>query len=276
MLSAVVERQLTKLERVALVAKNAPGFNLDQARSDDLRALWTFTLLDAQGYAAVVRPEDRSRMLAEGLSETDIEAVKRHLAMLRQNDMVPTKYHVLRQMIEGVQAVPTAMNMDVAQATYFRGMRLALAHTECRYEGVGIEDEGLVDRLLRAKNDPPKPLATNVGASVDRPSDPPTIAAPTNPQFFPIADFSEIADRVIQQNAADGHWDEKTQRQAKSISNLFVKFMVQDQRIHDLSRLSQVQVGKFVDFLRFEIYKHYGKSEQRRAGTHGAPGSFRH
>ena len=46
MLGAVVQRQLTKLERVALVAKNAPGFNLDQARSDDLRALWTFTLLD--------------------------------------------------------------------------------------------------------------------------------------------------------------------------------------------------------------------------------------
>ena len=103
--------------------------------------------------------------MAKGLTETDIEAVKRHLAMLRQNALVPTKYHVLRQMCEGVQAVPTAMNMDVAQATYFRGMRLALAHTERRYEGVGIEDEGLVDRLLRAKNDPPKPLATNVGAA---------------------------------------------------------------------------------------------------------------
>jgi hypothetical protein len=41
-----------------------------------------------------------------------------------------------------------------------------------RQAQVGIEDEGLVDRLLRAKNDPPKPLATNVGAAVDRPSDP--------------------------------------------------------------------------------------------------------
>jgi integrase len=75
-----------------------------------------------------------------------------------------------------------------------------------------------------------------------------------------MADFSRFADGVIQQNAADGHWDEKTQRQAKSISNLFIKFMVQDQHIHDLNLVSQTEVGKFADFLRLEIYKHYGKS----------------
>jgi hypothetical protein len=103
MLGAVVERQLTKLERVAAAAKSAFGFDVDQARSDDKRALWT------------VRPEDRIRMAADGLSEADIEAVQRHLIMLRKNDMVPTKDHVLRQMIEGVEAAPTAMNVGVAQ-----------------------------------------------------------------------------------------------------------------------------------------------------------------
>src|SRR5882724_1065533 len=79
MLGAVVERHLAKLERVALAAKSTPGFDVDQARSDDKRALWTYTLLDAQGAAATVRPEDRIRMAADGLSEADIEAVQRHL-----------------------------------------------------------------------------------------------------------------------------------------------------------------------------------------------------
>ncbi|MEH2553890.1 MULTISPECIES: hypothetical protein [Bradyrhizobium] len=46
MLRAVVERHL---EKVALAAKSAPGFDVDQARSDDKRALWTYALLDAQG-----------------------------------------------------------------------------------------------------------------------------------------------------------------------------------------------------------------------------------
>jgi len=93
----VVERQLTKLDRVALAAKSAAGFDVDQARMDDKRALWTYTLLDAQGAAATVRPEDRIRMNVDGLSEADIEAVQRHLIMLRQNDLVPTKDHVLRR-----------------------------------------------------------------------------------------------------------------------------------------------------------------------------------
>ena len=52
MLGAVVERHLTKLERVALAAKSAPGFDITQARSDDKRALWTYTLLDVQGATA--------------------------------------------------------------------------------------------------------------------------------------------------------------------------------------------------------------------------------
>src|SRR4051794_32032837 len=51
MLRAVVEKQLAKLERVALAAKGAPRFVADQARNDDLRALWTYTLLDAQDMA---------------------------------------------------------------------------------------------------------------------------------------------------------------------------------------------------------------------------------
>jgi hypothetical protein len=110
MLCAVVERHLTKLERVALAAKSAPGIEFDQARSDDKRALWTFTLLDAQGAAAAVRPEERIRIAADELSEADIEAVQRQLTMLRKNDLVPTKHHVLRQMIDGVEAVPNAMN----------------------------------------------------------------------------------------------------------------------------------------------------------------------
>jgi len=169
-------------------------------------------------------------------------------------------------MIEGVEAVPTAMNIAVAQGTYLRGMKLALAETDRRYGGVRIEDEGLVDRMILAKDDPPKPTSSTVGAAVDRSSDPPTTLSASVGQLIPMADFLQFAERLSQQQAADGNWDEKTQRQAESISKLFVKFMVQDQRIHDLRLLTQEHVGRFVDFLRLDIYKHYGKSardEQR-------------
>jgi hypothetical protein len=68
---------------------------------EDKRALWTYRLLDAQGPFAVVRPADRTNMLADGMSEGDIDAIIDHLAMLRINEMVPTKPHVLRRMLTG-------------------------------------------------------------------------------------------------------------------------------------------------------------------------------
>ena len=266
MLGAVVERQLTKLERVALAAKNAFGFDIDRARSDDKRALWTYTLLDAQGAAAAVRPEDRLRMAADGLSDADIEAVERHLTMLQMNALVPTKHHILRQMIEGVAAAPTAMNMGVAQGTYFRGMKLALAQSDRRYGGMRIEDDGLVDRILLSRSDPrPQISSVEVGRE-DRRRDPPAAEVAPVPQVVPMTDFSKFAEEVIKLNGKNGNWDQKTQRQASSISNLFVKFLIEDQEIDDLNALRQVHAGKFVNFLLFEIYQNYGKSpkdEQR-------------
>src|ERR1700759_2652125 len=46
MLHGGVENHVAKLTLVAFAPKNAPGFDVDQARSDDRRALWTYTLLD--------------------------------------------------------------------------------------------------------------------------------------------------------------------------------------------------------------------------------------
>jgi hypothetical protein len=43
---------------------------------------------------------------------------------------------------------------------------------------------------------------------------------------------------------------------------------VQDQRIHDLNLVGQTHVGKFADFLRLEIYKHYGKSVNGDCSAH--------
>jgi hypothetical protein len=268
MLHAVVDAHLVKLERVALAAKSGPGFDLERSKCDDKRAFWAYTLLDAQGITAVVRAEDRARMAADGLSEVDIEAVIDHLAVLRINEMIPTKHHILKRMLQAVAAPPTAMNIDVAQGTYLRGMALALAEIDRRYGGVRVEDRGLVDRIMLARTDPPKSPWPAEAPVVDRiPDAPPEARTSTVPQFVAFSDFTQFAESVIAQNAKDSHWDGKTQSQAKSISNLFVKFMVQDQRILDVNLLLQKHVGAFVDFLRHDIYVHYGKSVRDERAT---------
>lgn len=97
-------------------------------------------------------------MTADGLSEADVDAVIDQLAMLRINEMIPTKHHILDRMLQAVAARPTAMDIDVAQGTYLRGMALALAEIDRRYGGVRVEDQDLVDRMMLARNDPPKAL----------------------------------------------------------------------------------------------------------------------
>jgi integrase len=94
----------------------------------------------------------------------------------------------------------------------------------------------------------------------ERRLDPPAAEPAPTPQIVPMTEFSTFAEDVIKVNAKNGHWDEKTQRQARSVANLFVKFMIEDQKVDDLNLLRQAHVGKFVDLLFFEIYKHYGKS----------------
>jgi integrase len=260
MLRGVVDGHLTKLDRVAFAAKSAPGFDLERAKMDDKRAFWTYALLDAQGSTAVVRAEDRLRMSADGLSDADIGAVQDHLAMLRINDLVPTNHHILRRMIETVAATPTAMNIAVAQGTYFRGMKLALAEIDRRYGGSRVEDEQFVDRMLHSKGDPQQQVLPPEAGSHVRRSDPPKVESQPAAQAVAMTKFANFADDVIQHNAKDGHWDDKTQRQGKSISNLFVKFMLQDQTVQDLNSLRKHHIGEFVDFMRSEIYVHYGKS----------------
>lgn len=260
MLRAVVDRHLTKLERGAAAAKASWGFDVQKARADDRRAFWAYALLDAQGPIAVVRPEDRARMVSEGLSKADIEAVQNHLAMLRANELVPTKRHILERLVEGAKARPGAMNMAQAQSIYFRGMKLALAEVERRYDGDRAEDEGFVDRMLAASGNLQQQISLPPENTADRREASRAENQTVTRTTLPTAEFSKFAEQVIAQNAKDGHWDDKTQRQVRSISDLFVKFMLQDQNVQDLNTLRQYQVGKFVDFLRSEIYVHYGKS----------------
>src|SRR5665213_2479769 len=111
--------------------------------------MWTYALLDSQGWTAVVRPPDHRSMLAAGLTEADVEAVKNHLAMLRINDLVPTPPHILGQLMEAADAPLTATNMAQAQSIYFQGMKLALAASDRRYGAMRAEEAEFTAGLLK-------------------------------------------------------------------------------------------------------------------------------
>ena len=92
-----------------------------------------------------------------------------------------------------------------------------------RHGGQRVEDGDVVDRLLLSRSDPRLQVSSVEVDHEDHRRDPPSAEAPP-PQSVPMTDFAKFAEDVIKLNAKNGHWDQKRQRQARSVSNLFVKF----------------------------------------------------
>ena len=75
-------------------------------------------------------------------------------------------------------------------------------------------------------------------------------------------DVVVLGQGLIDQEARDGNWDGKLQRQNRQTYALFARFIMEDEkvRITRLDQLKQAHVAAFVDFLRNDIYRYYGKS----------------
>jgi hypothetical protein len=149
LLRDVVTTHLSKLERLSAAAKSFPEFDPAQAKRDDRRAAWSYRLLHAQGPTAVVRPPDEEQMAADGLTTADIAAVQDHLAMLRINELVPTRQGILQKLLDASGAPVTAMNLATAQDIYFRGMWMALSQSERRYGGHIVEADDFIEQVFK-------------------------------------------------------------------------------------------------------------------------------
>jgi hypothetical protein len=124
------KKAAAQLKRLSAAAKSFATFDAAQAERDDRRAAWAYRLLHTQGSNAVVRPTDETQMRAEGMTAADIAAVQDHLAMLRINDLVPTRHGILQNLLAANGAPANASNLALAQDVYFRGMWIALAQSE--------------------------------------------------------------------------------------------------------------------------------------------------
>jgi integrase len=278
MLRDVLTRHLAKLERVAAVAKLEPGFDRRQAEQDDRRAAWVYRLLDAQGPNAHVSDSDRDAILADGFGQNDLKSIIDHLARLQDDGLVPTKPHILRPLLEAQNAEPTATNLAQAQQVYLRGMRLALQQTAARYRAQPIDDEAFVVGLIRAEAGARAALAAagaplRMGrseASRDPSAEPHVAvgAAPAAaPEPAPFDDrISILGDQLRRKRTKEKAWDEKTARQATRLYALFERYLAEQCGIAGLQALRQPHLARFINFLEFEVYKHYGKSvrDERR------------
>ena len=271
MLRDVLTRHLEKLERVAAAAKLSRHFDHAAAERDDRWVAWVYRLLEAKGPQARVSPADREAILADGLSETEVAHISAHLDRLREGGSVPTKAHLLRPLLEAQNAEPTAMNLAQAQQVYFLGMRLALERTEARYRGVRGDSDTLVDGIIRLNAEQRLAAMTAAGKPGREAMDP--VAANVEPAKSTIAQqetrpspstnerrVTTLGGSLERKRVKERSWDAKTASQASRLFALFERFLAEECGLEDLSALRQSHLAKFVNFLQFEIYKHYGKS----------------
>jgi len=269
-LRSVIAMQSARLDRVAAAAKTSAGFDAAEAVHMDRLVGWAYRLLDARGADAVVRAEDRQAMLAVGLTEADVAFVDQHLAILQANRMVPTPREKLARLVEEQGAQPSAMNLASAQQMYFRGMALASFNNAGRYRGVVPDARDIIAAALHIDRSPP----TRVLVPAPEPAQalpPPTLPteAPAEPVKTSTIDDGVVAvgERLISVKKKDENWDTNTQDQARQTFDLLDRFLKQECKVEGLAQLRQQHASAFVDFLRNEIYKFYGKSPRDKTRT---------
>ncbi|MEY9350305.1 MULTISPECIES: DUF6538 domain-containing protein [Bradyrhizobium] len=264
LLRDVVTQHLNKLERLSAAAKSFASFDAAQAERDDRRAAWAYRLLHTQGSNAVVRPTDETQMSAEGMTDAEIAAVQDHLAMLRINDLVPTRHGILRNLLAANGASANASNLALAQDVYFRGMWMALAQSERRYGGKIVEADEFVDRILKDRAQPAS-RAVAMHADLIQPAHVPVPNDSVDcvqAQDAAVDDrFKTMADLLLRKRSKAERWSVKSKQQATQIFDLLARFMKEDRGIENMSAVRQKDLASLANFLETEIYKHHGKSK---------------
>jgi hypothetical protein len=236
LLRDVVTTHLSKLERLSAAAKSFPEFDAAQAKRDDLRAAWSYRLLHAQGFAAVVQPPDEAQMSADGMTTADIAAVQDHLAMLRINELVPTRQGILQKLLDASGAPATAMNLATAQDIYFRGMWMALSQSERRYGGHIVEADDFIEQVFKDRVRPAPGRADAGDATRSRPAAAADQATETPPPDRHVVDdrFKSMADLLIKKRLKEKRWTTKSKNQAEQIFTLMTRFMKEERSIENI------------------------------------------
>lgn len=258
-------------------ALSGGGFaGVEQDRSLAVINGWTFRLIAEQGSPAAVTEQDRIRMAAAGLSESDIAAVT---GAVNWHGSPARVAHMLRsvgQILVEVGAATTADNVARAEKLY------AQAQSEAAFNILPAETEEFDIAALtkEARSAPP-----SIAWSTPRPSDAfppgravggPVIAremaqqhigealetspemAATDVNIRPDPTLASVAQGLVKDKGKRSEWRDKTQRQFLSICDLFQRFLREEIGLQDLPALTPVH--DFDQFLLHTIPKSYGKS----------------
>lgn len=268
MLRWVVRDHSMHIDRSVAAEKSFPGFDASNVERSELQNGWTYKLFDAQSLDAAVRPQDREKMRAAGLTDAEIDGVAERIHQWLCRGTVPIKHNRLVELLKLHGAEPTAMNLALAQQAYLRGRSLAHFETGRRFHGEVPDAPVIVAAALRIDHNAapltpvanpsevtPVVLAPPLATAL--PQQPPTPAAV--PCAFDDHPVRLAAQKLIAHNAAHETWNIKGQNDARQIYRLFVMLLI-ERGVFTIKAITQADFAAYKTLLS-ELPKSHGKSK---------------
>jgi integrase len=245
MLEAVARGHLAKMDRLA-VMETADGVSAWEGRSSDRVMGWARRLQAVQGVSATVGDAERCMLAKNGLSQSEIDEVGQVLDLLRRASNGSSPRRRLEALLVDCGASQGEGDLLQAERIYYRGQAAALLATDRRWIGDFREDDALIENLLQrseparlqetvpaaatTRNESAAPVETQGDALPTRISPPSAPEPPTDK-----TSIIKLTEKMIGEKAALGEWNEKTQRQVRSLIDTFVE-MIGDDHVRSLSQ----------------------------------------
>jgi len=262
MLTSVARAHLAKLDRVAAL-EIADGITAGEGKRSDLVMAWVKRFQASRGPFAKVEPSDHSAMTDSGLSTDEILEVDQTITFLRDRNLTGLPRARLVSLLESCGAPQGEGDIREAERISHRAQSAALFAVSRRWSGEYSEDIDLIDEVLRTR----ETAALSEAALHFTPRSPmaecpPDVAVPViQPDPVEISSNREtsilkLVDQLIENKAKLNEWAEKTQRQVRSVAELFVKMLGEDH----VRLLAQDQIAKYKTLL-LTLPKQYGKGK---------------
>jgi integrase len=277
MLESVARNHLGKLDRLA-VLETADGITADEGRTADRVMGWARRLQASQGIAATVGAVEHGLLATNGLSREEIEEVHWTLELLQNGSRGSFPRQRLMALLDACGAPQGEGDIQQAERLFYRGQAAALLSVDRRWSGDYREDDRLIDQLLSdhgvasaltattpAPRERPALSAEEV-ATVANSSDPvPSQSVPALSQSVPASfqketSIAKLAENLIKEKAKLGEWNEKTQRQARSLVATFIEMIGEDH----VRALAQSRIAEYRSLL-LALPRSYGKGQNDRS-----------
>lgn len=207
----------------------------------------------------------RDSLIEDGASADEISHVGDEIEKMRHQRLANGSVHRLRQLLEQNMVETSAINIAAARPIYLRALGDALLDFAAASGTDRLPFDAIIAQLQKSGPDL-LPDSNDRNSEHETAPDAPERAAENQAEENRPARVLDIGEKLVRRKIKDSQWDEKTVRQARSIFDLFSRFLIEKTGTDDLCFMKQAALSDFDEFL-LGLKKSYGKSPKDKGKT---------